>query len=195
MKKVILSLAVLAGAAGSAHAQKHEHASTVGITAAYGRTSLLENNQYSSKNHSAYQAGLTADVYVAEALSFHPEVLYTKQYFDASNADLSRDIDYINVPLLARYHADGLFFEAGPEVNFAVKAKNEASDNVKSEVNKAVLDYVVGVGYQLNHGPSIGVRYDGGATNVFKSNTATTLGSGKFKSSTFLLVLGYSFGG
>lgn len=201
MKKTILSLAVLAGAAGAAQAQTP--ASTVGITVGYGRTSLTgKNSNYNARTHSAYQAGLTADAYLSEVISFHPELLYTLQYYDATEGNsssldaLSRDVSYLNVPLLVRYHADGLFFEAGPEVNFALAAKNEAGNNVKSDFNTTTLDYVVGLGYQLNHGPSIGIRYDGGATNTYKSTASnSTLAGGNFKNSTFWLNLGYSFGG
>ena len=189
MKKLVLSLSLLAGVIGAAQAQ-----STIGITVGVGRTGLLGNNVYSSVNHFAYQAGLTADAYFGETISFHPELLYTKQYFDASDSHLSRDVDYISVPLLARYHADGPFFEAGPEVNFTLAAKNEDGNDVKSQAQSVVLSYVVGLGYQLNHGPSLGIRYDGGATNVFKSDVAT-LGTGKLKSSTFWLNLSYAFGG
>ncbi|GAB3581496.1 hypothetical protein GCM10027345_24380 [Hymenobacter daeguensis] len=185
---------LLAAGAGVAHAQKP--ASTVGIAVAYGRDRILSNNQYTSVSHSAYQAGLTADAYVSSSFSFHPEVLYTMRYFDTSNdADLNRDITSIDVPLLARYHAGGLYLEAGPEVDVPLKAVNEAGDNVKSEVNSVALNYVAGVGYRFGRGPSLGVRYDGGASNVFKSNSATVLGTGKFKSSAVFVVLGYSFGG
>lgn len=183
MKKIILSLALLAGAA-----QAQTPASTVGITVGYGRTSLTgKNSNYSAVTHSAYQAGLTADVYLAEVISFHPEALYTLQYYDATESGkssldpLSRDVSYLNVPLLARYHADGLFFEAGPEVNFALAAKNEAGNDVRNAFNTVALDYVVGLGYQLNHGPSIGIRYDGGATNTFKSAAANGLGGSGLK--------------
>ena len=197
MKKTLISLGLLLGLAGAAHAQRATpHASTFGITVAYGRDRLLNNNQYTSVSHSAYQAGLTADLNVSEKVSFHPEVLYTMRYFDTSNdASLNRDLHTIDVPLLARYHAGGLFFEAGPQVSVPIKAVDEEANDVKSEVNSVILDYVVGVGYQLGHGPSLGVRYDGGASNVFKSNAATTLGTGKFKSSSVFVVLAYSFGG
>jgi hypothetical protein len=200
MKKNIITLALLTGLATAAQAQ---NAPQIGITAGYGRTSLTgKDSNYNAKTHSAYQAGLTADVFFSEVLSFHPELLYTLQYYDATAGNstsldaLSRDASYLNVPLLLRYHADGLFFEAGPEVNFALGAKNEAGDDVKSDFKPVVLDYVVGLGYQLHHGPSIGIRYDGGATNTFK-NTASnaTLAGGNLKNSTFWLNLGYSFGG
>ena len=193
MKKLVLSLALLMSGATAAQAQ--QRAATFGVTVAYGRTRLLNNNNYTSVSHSAYQAGLTADFNVSEHVSFHPEALYTKRYFDTSNnAALNRDISSIDVPLLGRYHAGGLFFEAGPQVGFPVQAVNEGGTDVKSEVNNVVLNYVVGVGYQLGHGPSLGVRYDGGASNTFKSNPATTLGTGRYKSSSVFVVLAYSFG-
>jgi len=194
MKNNLLFVVILAAATGVAHAQKP--ANTIGLAVAYGRDRLLSNNQYSSVSHSAYQAGITADVYLSKSFSLHPEALYTLRYFDTSNdEDLNRDVQSVDVPLLARYHAGGLFLEAGPEVDIPVKAVNEAAENVKSEVNSVALNYVLGVGYQLGHGPSLGVRYDGGASNLFKSNTSTVLGAGKLKASAVFVVLGYSFGG
>ena len=196
MQKSLLSLGLLLAIAGTAQAQTP--ATTVGISLGYGRSRLLDNNNYASTSHSAYQAGLNADVYLAETVSFHPELLYTMRYYDTNSdatAYLNRDVTSIDVPLLLRYHAKGLFFEAGPEVDVPIKAVNEASQNVKSEVNSLAINYEVGLGYQLNHGPSLGVRYDGGASNVFKSDVNTVLGSGRYKTSNIWLVLAYSFGG
>ena len=194
MKKIIIALTLLLGVASAAQAQ--DRASTFGISLGYGRDRLLSNNQYTSVSHSAYQGGLTADYSVSKKVSFHPEVLYTMRYFDTSNSvELNRDITSIDVPVLARYHAGGLFFEAGPEAVIPLTVKNDAGTDVKGEANNLVFDYVVGVGYQLGHGPSLGVRYDGGASNTFKSNTATILGTGKYKSSAVFVVLAYSFGG
>lgn len=192
MKKFITTLALLLGAGGAAQAQ---HAVSFGFTAAYGRDRMLSNNRYTSVSHSAYQAGLTADFNVSEKVSFHPEVLYSMRYFDTSNdEDLNRDVNSLDVPLLARYHVGGLFLEAGPEVGFPIKAVNEEAEDTKSELNSVVLNYVAGVGYRFGKGPSVGVRYDGGASNMFKSDAATVLGAGRFKSSAVWLVLAYSFG-
>ena len=89
----------------------------------------------------------------------------------------SRDIDYINVPLTLRYHADGLFFEAGPEANFAIKAVNEAGADVKSnDVTPVTLNYVVGLGYELPMGLSANIRYDGGISRTYKTTAANGLG-------------------
>lgn len=197
MKKIILPIVLLASTVGVAQAQ--QPANSIGIKAGYGITSLTGNTSsgYTSKSHSAYQAGLMGDVYFGEAISFHPEALYTKQYFDATDlVNLSRDVDYINVPLLARYHADGLFFEAGPEVNFALSAKNEGGADIKSrDVTPVAFNYVVGLGYQLPVGLSLGVRYDGGISHTYKDTAANNLGTGNLRSSTFWFNLGYAFGG
>ncbi|UOQ97522.1 PorT family protein [Hymenobacter sp. 5317J-9] len=192
MKKCIITFALLMGALGAARAQQ---ATSIGLTVAYGRDRLLNNNQYTSAAHSAYQAGLTANVGLSDHWAFHPEVLYTMRYFDTSNDEsLNRDINTIDVPLLGRYHVGGLFLEAGPEVSFPIKAVNEDAANVKSELNGVVLNYVAGVGYRFGQGPSLGVRYEGGASNVFKNDASTVLGTGKFKTSSVWLVLAYSFG-
>lgn len=194
MKK-LLFLFVLLGTVASVQAQQR---AMVGLTAAYARTQLMSSSDaYRAKNHSAYQAGLMADVYFSSAFSFHPELLYTMQYYDYNDdahPELNRDLTYLNLPLLARYHVGGLFFEAGPQLNLPLTVKNEDSDNVKDEVHNLSLDYVVGLGYQFHHGPSLGVRYDGGATNIFKNYDSSIISTGHLKTSTFLLVLGYSFG-
>ncbi|GAB3858345.1 hypothetical protein GCM10028822_33170 [Hymenobacter terrigena] len=196
MKRIILPIALLASTMGVAQAQ--QPANSIGIKVGYGITSLSgSSGSYSSVTHSAYQAGLMGDVYFGEVLSFHPEALYTKQYFDAKDLlNQSRDIDYINVPLLARYHADGLFFEAGPEVNFALSGKDEGGADIKSrDVTPVALDYVVGLGYELPVGLSLGVRYDGGISHTYKDAASNGLGTGNLRSSTFWFNLGYAFGG
>ena len=83
MKKALLALGLLAGTAGAARAQQPTN--TIGLAAGYARTTLSGGGEaYSATSHSAYQAGLTADVYLSEVVSFHPEVLYTMRYFDAT---------------------------------------------------------------------------------------------------------------
>ena len=193
MKKVLLTLALAAGIA-SAQAQTN----TIGIKAAYGITSLSGSSKdFTSVSHAAYQAGLMGDLFVADVVSIHPELLYTKQYFDATDlAKKSRDIDYLNLPVTVRYHADGLYFEAGPEVNFALTAVDEEKKDVKSrDVTPVVLNYVVGLGYELKSGLSANIRYDGGISHTYKISAEDHLGEGNLRASTFWFGLGYAFGG
>ena len=95
-----------------------------------------------------------------------------------------------------RYHADGLYFEAGPEVNFALTAVDEDKKDVKSrDVTPVVFNYVVGLGYELPMGLSANIRYDGGISHTYKSSAENDLGTGNLRSSTFWFGLGYAFGG
>ena len=193
MKKVLLTLALAAGIA-SAQAQNN----TIGIKAAYGLTSLSGTSPgYTAVSHAAYQAGLMGDLYLSEVVSLHPELLYTKQYFDATDLlKKSRDIDYINLPVTLRYHADGLYFEAGPEVNFALTAIDEDKKDIKNrDVTPVVLNYVVGLGYELPMGLSANIRYDGGISHTYKASAEDHLGEGSLRASTFWFGLGYAFGG
>ncbi len=209
MKK-LLFLATLLGATATAQAQLK---ATVGLTAAYGYTELTHSGSgYNPTGHSAYQAGLTGDVYLADVFSIHPELLYTMQYYDTdatTTAGQNRDLTYLTLPVLARYHVGGsdggLFFEAGPQLNLALTAKNEEGNDAKSQANSLTLDYIVGLGYQLQKGLSLGIRYDGGLTNVFKdyaptktsdnTNDDVVVSTNNLKNSTFWFSLGYSFGG
>ena len=193
MKKALLTLFLAAGIA-SAQAQTN----TIGIKAAYGITSLSGSSPgYTSVSHAAYQAGLMGDLYLSEVVSLHPELLYTKQYFDATDLlKKSRDVDYLNLPVTVRYHADGLYFEAGPEVNFALTAVDEDKKDVKNrDVTPVVLNYVVGLGYELPIGLSANIRYDGGISHTYKTSAEDHLGEGNLRASTFWFGLGYAFGG
>ena len=160
------------------------------------RARVLSNPNYSTLTHTAYQGGLTGDLWFSDQFSFHPEVLYSWRAYDFTDANLSRDISYLDVPLLARYHAGGLFFEAGPQLSVPLTVKNETGASVRAEASPVALDYVFGLGYQLPAGVSLGVRYDGGATRIFKNNAdATAVGHANARASTLLLIAGYSFGG
>jgi hypothetical protein len=67
---------------------------------------------------------------------------------------------------------------------------------VKSSLNAVDVGYLLGLGFQRKTGPGIGLRYNGGFTNLPK---ATTMGSvtvqNNVRNSAFQLYVTYSFGG
>ncbi|MFD2720993.1 porin family protein [Hymenobacter monticola] len=158
----------------------------------------------SSKYKLGYQAGLTADFRLASTLSLHPEALYTRKGSDFAEAARNRTLTYLDVPVLLRYQPSGLFrargvfFEGGPQASLLLSAENEAKDDVKPEFNKLTYSFAMGAGYQLANGLSVGLRFDIGISNVYKSvPAAASLGRGDYqrnaKNDAFLLSLGYSF--
>ncbi|RZK26351.1 MAG: PorT family protein [Hymenobacter sp.] len=110
-------------------------------------------------------------------------------------------LHYIDVPVLARVNAGGLFFELGPQVGFLVAAnrKEEISggigagtynDDVKSDLKSVDFGYAAGLGYQLSNGPGIGLRYNGGFSDTNKES-----GSSAVRNSAFQLYVSFMFGG
>ena len=198
MKKVILSLGLLAGVAGVANAQEARFGIKAGVVLATVTGDGVSGTN--KKNLVGAQAGIMADISFSDLISFHPELLYSQKgfrYENGSNYIQSR-LSYIDLPLLLRVKADGLFFEAGPQVGFLAGAKNESnspglvpgSNTSTDGTRKVDIGYIAGVGYQLPQGLEIGIRYNGGISDV-----ADPSGSSKIRNSVFQFQVGYLFGG
>jgi Outer membrane protein beta-barrel domain len=195
MRNLLLSLTLLAATAGTTHAQGVQFGVKVGLS----YTGLTGSDVVSGIYKPSYHAGVMADFPVTQSISFHPEVLYTLKKYD-SDKDLeirARDVTAIDVPLLARYHAGGLFFEAGPQVTLPLTAINEADEDKKSEFRKASLEYAFGLGYQLPVGLSFGIRYNGSATPIYKKGGQYGIPTkqSNARNSIFMFSIGYAFGG
>ena len=191
MKRIILSLGLLVGAVGVANAQEARFGIKAGLNLA-NQTNTDANNR---KNLVGAAAGLMADFSFSDLISLHPEVLFSQKgvkYEDGGTTIKSRRT-YIDVPLLLRVKADGLFFEAGPQVGFLAARKDENNNIVNTSTNgirKVDVGYIAGVGYQLPQGLELGVRYNGGISDVNDPS-----GSTKIRNSVFQFQVGYLFGG
>ena len=198
MKKFILSLGLLAGVAGAANAQEFR----LGVKAGVGLASISGDGASGTnkKNLVVPSAGLMADISFSDLISFHPELLYSQKgfrYESGSNYAQSR-LSYLDLPLLLRVKAQGLFFEAGPQVGFLIAEKDEINVQGVGTMTSTSTDgtrkvdagYIVGVGYQLPQGLELGIRYNGGISDIIDPS-----GSSKVRNSVFQFQLGYLFGG
>ena len=107
---------------------------------------------------------------------------------------------YIDVPVLLKLKANGLFFEAGPQIGFLVGSKlkdDDESVDSKDLFKKVDFGYAAGLGYQAANGPMIGLRYNGGLSKIGKesSSNGIDIEGGKVHNSAFQLYVGYMFGG
>ncbi len=180
-----------------------------------------------------YNAGLGASIPLSSDgfLSFAPELLYNRKGFEITSTQVSglpanvskieyeqqRVLHYLDVPLLAKINAGGLYFELGPQVSylFGSKTKQQATtkftngDKDKVETNSSFLDYsgvtrgesdksdlaqfdisgVAGLGYQTESGLSLGLRYARGFNSLIDSKN-TTLDPKAFNEA-FTLQVGY----
>ncbi|GAB3726570.1 porin family protein [Hymenobacter agri] len=195
MKKVILSLAILAGVTSAAQAQS----SRFGVKAGVNLSNISGKDTEDAKNLVGLSAGVMADLGFSDLLSFHPELLYSQKGFKMESGGVTGQsrLSYLDLPLLLRVNADGLFFEAGPQVGFLMGQKTEISGGGQSYsststdgLRKVDVGYIAGVGYQLSSGLELGVRYNGGISDLSDPST-----SDKTRNSVFQLQLGYLFGG
>lgn len=181
-----------------------------------------------------YNAGLSFIVPLSSDgfFSFAPELLYNRKGYEISSTQTSgfsdplvssyeqeqqRVLHYIDVPLLARINAGGLFFELGPQVSYLFGSKNKAQtttkykDGTKDKVedNGGFRDYtgisrddayksdlaqfdisgVAGVGYMTPGGVSLGLRYARGFNSLI--DTKNTNNDLKAFNNAFTLQLGY----
>ena len=199
MKKVILSLALLAGVTSAAQAQS----TRFGVKGGVGLASVTGDagSGANKKNLVVAQAGVMADFGFSDLLSFHPELLYSQKGVRVESGSLYAQsrLSYLDLPLLLRVNADGLFFEAGPQVGFLIGQKSEnnifgttVTSTSTTGTRKVDVGYIAGVGYQLSSGLEFGVRYNGGISDLSDSNNS---GSDKTRNSVFQFQVGYLFGG
>lgn len=199
MKKLFLPILLVVGTAMAAQAQGIKFGAKAGasLTSITGKD--VDGNTYKFGFH----GGLMANFAFNDMVSIQPEVLYSmKGTKDKSNNDERLNTSYIDVPVMVKVAtgATGLFFEAGPQVGFLASANYKIgglSADVKDAFNNVDFGYAAGLGFQAASGPLIGLRYNGGFTNVGKnySSNGISVTSGEAKNSAFQLYVGFLFGG
>ncbi|MBF9236463.1 PorT family protein [Hymenobacter sp. BT683] len=163
--------------------------------------------------------------------SIAPELLYNRKGYEISStrttglptgvtsieSEQQRVLHYLDLPILAKINAGGLFFELGPQVSYLFGSKNKQQtttkfsngDKDKVENDGSFLDYsgvsrgerdksdlaqfdisgVAGIGYQTEGGLSLGLRYARGFNSLIDSKD--TDNEPKAFNNAFTLQLGY----
>lgn len=209
MQKVLLSLGLLVGVSFAAQAQS----ASFGVKAGVSLTNVTGDNTQDVKNLVGFHGGLVANFAVNDVFSIQPELLYSMKGAKVEESTslggttysdkITSRLHYIDVPVLARVNAGGLFFELGPQVGFlvAAKQKQEVSGgigsgtydtDIKDQLRTVDFGYVAGLGYQVSNGPGIGLRYNGGFSDTNKSSSSN---SSAVRNSAFQLYVSFMFGG
>ncbi|WP_426058864.1 porin family protein [Hymenobacter sp. B1770] len=194
MKKIALSLGLLAGVAGAANAQTAPRFGLkAGVVAANvnGKDADARFGD-NTQNRFGFQAGITttSTIGVGNLVQFHPELLYSQKGFQykQGGANQRTTLHYLDVPLLMRLNAAGLLFEAGPQAGYRIGQSTKGDVGLPTgNTRRFDLGYVVGVGYELASGPNIGVRYNGGLRSLY--------GDARVLNSVFQFQLGFAFPG
>jgi len=207
MKKLILSLAVLASAAGVANAQT---GIKVGLKGGFNGSTFSGSNSKGSKYKAGFAAGGFVNFGVSDNFSIQPELLYSQKGARIENVlgsglTSKTTLGYLDVPIMFRYNigedGKGLFVEVGPQGSFVLHRRDFLEDGNNNQVgasetstdplNKVVLGYVGGIGYQITSGLQLGLRYTGDFTQVYKQQN----GALNVHNSVFQFQVGYAFGG
>lgn len=241
MKKY-LTIALALAATSAAHAQDAGGFRLgVKVGGTYSNISGDNVSQITGTNYSSdlgdyklgYNAGIGATIPLSSDgfFSFAPELLYNRKGYEITSKQTTglpngtssvefeqqRVLHYLDVPLLAKINAGGLFFELGPQVSylFGSKTKQQTttkySNGTKDKVedNNGFQDYtgvtrddadksdlaqfdisgVAGLGYQTEGGLSVGLRYARGFNSLIDSKD--TNNDPKAFNNAFTLQLGY----
>jgi opacity protein-like surface antigen len=190
MKKVILSLALLAGVAGAAQAQDGPR---------FGIRAGISANTLSGDNTSDYTYGLgglggvTANFPLSEMVSIQPELLYNLKGTQIDESDVRLDLHFVDLPIFVKVRTGGLYFEGGPQVGYLLSAKLGGADKASIETDQLqrfALGYAAGLGYYFTEGLSLGLRFNGGINSVGKDDGALD----QQRTQSFNFVVGYEFG-
>jgi hypothetical protein len=222
MKKYLALALVLASATTFAHAQD-AGGFRIGVKAGatYSNISGKNVSQITGPNYSNdlrdYKLGYNAGVSVMIPLSsdgffsIAPELLYNRKGYEITTNPASglpanvskveieqkRVLHYLDVPILARINAGGLFFEMGPQVSYLFGSKNKQQtttkyldgtkdkvdndsgfqdytgisrdDAYKSDLSQFDISGVAGLGYMTEGGLSLGLRYARGFNSLIDS--------------------------
>lgn len=195
MKKLILGIAVMSTSLAFAQTTQPTPSSTspvrFGIKAGMNVSSLSNDGALEDQGSKiGFNAGVFANIPVAESFSIQPEVLYS-QYGDkydeviaGNRISFARHHDYIAVPVMFQYNfIPNLYVEAGPEFGFLVSAKNKLknetnnntiteSDNYKDGLNTFNVGIGLGAGYYFTDNIGLTARYVAGVTDIAKDRPA-----------------------
>jgi len=200
MKKKTALLAALVVASFAAAPAAHAQGIRLGVKAGANLSNLsgdlTEEDRF--KNKVGFHGGVMLNVgLVADGfLSIQPEVLYSQKGFKYADNEFTvgsdrikyegdRTYNYIDVPVLLKVKAGGLYLEAGPQYSYLLKVKDESSisrnGNTFSSVSgtqdldnvrRSEIGYAAGLGFQSDMGLLIGVRYNGSFTDFGKDGYA-----------------------
>jgi hypothetical protein len=191
MKRIFL-VAIAVMTFGFANAQK----TRFGIKGGLNITTYSGGDYWDANSLVGFQVGGFAEIKIIERLAIQPEILFSTQgaSLDTSFGDIDEKLNYINIPVLAKFYITKQFtVEGGPQLGFLVSAKQEGHD-VKDDFKSVDTGFNFGAGYNFTDNVSVNLRYTVGLSNVldYEVDDADEYFDSP-KNSVLALTLGYKF--
>ena len=183
MKKLLFISIVVFFIFTSSTAQKIKYGSKIGVNIA----NITGDETDDLNTKTLLHAGAVAEIMISDEFSFQAELLYSAQGAKSDYRETldevnfhytSVKLEYINVPLLAKFYVtEGFSLEAGPQVGFLITADREfeKTDNGETETGeKDILDEIKGIdfgidfglAYKLESGIFLAAHYNLGLSNI-----------------------------
>lgn len=196
----LLSVGALLLAGAVSHAQSSKGMSpSFGIKGGVNFATVTGDDFDSPDSRTSFHVGALAEFPLAEIFSIQVEALYSGQGFKydfqvplGENEEVEYQLDYINVPVLAKvYVMQGLSLEVGPQFSFKVNEEidgDPTDDEGDVNLNEAE-DFEVGLAAGITFETQMGLfatgRYNMGLTEIVKDTD--------IKNSVFQIGVGYKF--
>jgi len=115
-----------------------------------------------------------AELDVAENISFQPELLFSNFGAKTPDGNTKTTLNYINIPLLAKYNYNNFGFYIGPQLGLLAAAKlkfaGETRD-AKKDIKSTDLSGILGAEYRLESGLGFSARYALSMTSIAKNKS------------------------
>jgi hypothetical protein len=214
MKKI--ALLVLAGLSFSfAQAQGVQYGLKAGIN--YSNIAGDLDNQDIYKNKLGFVGGIATNIPLSSDgfLNLAPELLYSSKGYQYQDDEVTINnikykykgdvsFNYIDLPVLLKINAGGLFFEGGPVASYLLDIKDKTErkigeddyENVeiisKGNASDFEIGYAAGLGFKAPMGISLNLRYNGSINALADEDDGGNLTNGRH--SLFQFTVGYLLG-
>jgi len=145
-------------------------------------------------SRTSFHIGALVEIPFTEKISLQPEVLYSAQgsklNFGTGGGSADTKLDYINIPILGKYHIlAGLSGELGPVIGILANADDNLAGDAKNRYKSVDVGVAIGASYRLPMGFFGSLRYNKGVTDINDNTTITA----KNQNNVFQVSAGYTF--
>lgn len=171
----------------------------IGIKAGLNFATVSQGNLKKAPDaRSGFYIGIIYELpIIDDVFSVQPEILYSQQGFEKKYTYLgerhtsSYKVDYINIPIVARYYVvRGFSLEVGPQFSYKLneninKEETDTEFTDSNEINDFDFGIIAGLTFQFESGFFVSGRYNRSFTEIIKESKA--------KNTVIQLGIGYKF--
>lgn len=194
MKKISLSILAFIVLATTASAQvKFGGKAGINIAKLSGKS---EGQTQNLDSKIGLHIGGLVEIPVTESFSVMPELNFDQLggKDKVSTFETKLMMNYLSIPVLAKYNVGGLGIYAGPQVGLLLSAKAEVDsqkEDVKDQFKSTDFCAVFGAEYNLPYGIFVSARYNLGLTKITDPSTSDDYA----KNRAITVAVGIKFGG